>query len=128
MSTHLQIFVNGAPVVGNDGSTISFINDAQGQSDAQSAALSLITPVNAVQKYRVALFVGDQLHTAIGIDEETYNQSPVGSVGIDEEAETIHLNLTLNGVEIKHQQIYGLWPVRSLLSAQVQEYTEYVRV
>ncbi len=126
MASHLQIFVNGSPIVDNDGNPIAFINDAQGQADANAAALALITPVDAVVKWRAALLVGDQLHTASGVSEEIFNQNPIASVGIDEEAETIHLNLTLNGVGILHQQVYGLWPVRSLLSAQLQEYTEYV--
>lgn len=128
MATHLQIFVNGAPIVGNDGSPIAFINDAQGQVDAQSAALALITPVDAVQKYRAALLIDGQFSQGIGIDEEVFSQNPVASVGIDEDARTIHLNLTLNGVEVVHQPIHEMWGARSLLTAELQAYTEYVPV
>ncbi len=125
MATHLKIQSNGQDILDENGNPLVFTNDTEGQAAATAAAMALVKPVNAVQKYRVALLVFGGYNSGVVVDEALYNSNPIASVGIDDEAQTIHLNVTVNGQEVIHQPIHQLWGARNFLAAEMQAYTEY---
>lgn len=126
MASHLRILANGLPVVDGNGNQVVFVNDTQGQSDASAFAVSLIQQVDEVIKYRVAAKIGDSVAVSVDISAEQYNSDPLASIGIDEEAQTAHLNMTIDNVEVVHQSIP--YVIRNLVEAVVESYPEYIPV
>lgn len=126
MASHLRILANGQPVVDGNGNQVVFANDTQGQSDASAFAVSLIQQVDEVIKYRVCAKIGESVAVSVDITQAQFEADPLASIGIDEEAQTAHLNMTIDSVEVVHQSIP--YVIRYLVEAVVESYPEYLPV
>lgn len=124
MASHLRILANGQPVVDGNGNQVVFVNDAQGQSDASSFAVSLIQQVDEVIKHRVAAKIESSVAVSVDISAEQYNSDPIASISIDEGASKAYLNLYIDDVKVIDQEIP--YAIRNLVEAVVESYPEYI--